>query len=64
MSTGIVKKLLITTQNKKKKAGKIAMLARNKLNSIESKISEELLNSEISREEFTIIINEKKLLLT
>ena len=64
MSTGIVKKLLITTQNKKKKPGKIAMLARNKLNSIESKISEELLNSETSHEEFTIIINEKKLLLT
>ena len=60
ISTGIVKKLLKTTQNKKKKAGKSAMLARNKLNSIGSKISEDLLNSEISHEEFTIIINEKE----
>ena len=60
ISTDIVKKLLKTRQNKKKKAGKSVMLARNKLNSTESKISEELLNSEISHEEFTIIINEKK----
>ena len=35
------------------------MLARRKLNSIESKISEELIN-EISREGFITIINEKK----
>ena len=36
MSTGIVKKLLNMTQNKKKKHNKIIMLARKKLNSIES----------------------------
>ena len=36
------------------------MLARSKLNSIESKISEELINNEISHEEFTTIINERK----
>ena len=36
------------------------MLARRKLNSIESKISEELINNEISREGFITIINEKK----
>ena len=39
MSTGIVKKLLNMTQNKKKKHNKIIMLARKKLNSIESNVS-------------------------
>ena len=36
------------------------MLAQNKLNSIKSKISEALKNSEISHEDFTTIINEQK----
>ena len=36
------------------------MLARSKLNSIESKISEVLLNSEIIHEDFMTIIKEKK----
>ena len=35
------------------------MLARRKLNSIESKISEALINNEISCENFMTIINEK-----
>ena len=35
------------------------MLARSKLNSTEREILEELLNSEISHEEFTIIDNKK-----
>ena len=59
ISTGIVKKLLKTTRNKKKH-NKIAMLARSKLNSIESKISGALINNEISDEDFMIIINEEK----
>ena len=33
------------------------MLARSKLNSIESKISEALINNEISHEDFMMIIN-------
>ena len=33
------------------------MLARRKLNSIESKISEALINNEISHEDFMAIIN-------
>ena len=33
------------------------MLARSKLNSIESKISEALINNEISHEDFMAIIN-------
>ena len=36
------------------------MLTRGKLNSIESKISEALMNNEVSHEDFTTIINEEK----
>ena len=36
------------------------MLARSKLNSLESKISEALINNEISHEDFMLIINEEK----
>ena len=36
------------------------MLARNKLNSIESKISKALADNEISQEDFQTIINEEK----
>ena len=36
------------------------MLARSKLNSIESKISEALINNEIIHEDFMTIINEEK----
>ena len=60
ITTGIVKKLLKTTRNKKKKHNKIVMLARSKWNSVESKISEPLINNEISHEDFITIINEEK----
>ena len=43
MSTGVVEKLLKTTRNRKKNHDKIVMLARSKLNSIESKTSEALI---------------------
>ena len=36
------------------------MLARRKLNSIESKISEALINNQISHEDFETIINEER----
>ena len=36
------------------------MLVRSKLNSIESKISEALINNEISHEDFMTILNEEK----
>ena len=55
-----MKKLLKTTQNKKKKHNKIGMLAKSKLNSIERKISETLANNEISHGNFMTIINEEK----
>ena len=57
LSTGLVKKLLKTTGNKKKKHNKIVMLARSKLNSKENKISEALINNEISHENFMTVIN-------
>ena len=59
INTEFVKKFLKTTINKKKKRNKIAMLARTKLNSIESKISEALINNEISHEDFMLILNEQ-----
>ena len=55
-----MKRLLKTTRNKKKKHNKTAMLARSKLNSIESKIYEALINNEISHEDFESILNEEK----
>ena len=60
ISVGIIKKLLKTTRNKNAKNNKVVMLARSKSNSIESKISEALINSEISHEDFMTIINEEK----
>ena len=37
------------------------MLARSKLNSIESQMSEALINNEISNEDFMTIINDTKI---
>ena len=58
ITTGFAKMFLKTTRNKKKKHNKIVMLARKKLNSIESEISEALTNNEI--EDLMTIINEEK----
>ena len=60
ITTGFVKKFLKTIRNKKKKHNKIVMLARSKLNSIESKISKALMDNEISHEGFETILNEEK----
>ena len=60
ITTGFVKKFLKTIRNKKKKHNENVTLARSKLNSIESKISEILINNEISHEDFMTILNEKK----
>ena len=60
LRTGLVKQLLKATRNKKKKYNKILMLARNKLNSIESKISKSLINNQVSHEDFITIINEER----
>ena len=63
ISTGIIKKLLKTTRNKKKKHNKIVMLAKSKWNSIESKISEALINNKFSHENSMTIMNEEKNIL-
>ena len=60
ISTGVVKNLLKTIQNKQKKNNKTVILAKSKLNSIERKISEALINNEINHENFTAIIDEEK----
>ena len=57
LTTGIIKKLLSITR-KKKKHDKILMLAKNKVNSIETSVSQALIDMEISHEEF--ITNLKK----
>ena len=54
------KKSLKDNRNKKKKHNKIFILTRSKLNTVKSKISEALINSEISHEDFITIINEEK----
>ena len=60
LCTGLVKKLLKATKNKKKKHNKIVVLASSKLNNIERKISEALINNQISHEDFITIINEER----
>ena len=59
LTTGIAKKLLNITRKKKKKHDKILMLAKSKLNSVETLISQALVDMEISHEEFITIFNEK-----
>ena len=60
LCTGLVTKLLKATRNKKKKHNKIVMLARSKLNSIESKISEALISNQTSQDLITIINEDRK----
>ena len=59
VTTGIIKKLLSITRNKKKKHDKILMLAKSKLNGIETLVSQALTDMEISHEEFITILKEK-----
>ena len=60
LSTGLVKKLLKTTRNNNEKHNKTVMVARSKLNGMERKISEALINNEISHEGFMKSINEER----
>ena len=59
LTTGIVKKLLNITRNKKKKHDKILMLAKSKLNSIKTLVSQALIDREISHEKIFAIFKEK-----
>ena len=58
IGTGISKSLLNVTKKRKKKHNKIIVLAKNKLNMIDTLLSSALNDSEIGHEEFTNIINE------
>ena len=60
LTTGITKKLLKATRNKKKRHNKIFMLAKSKLNNIQALISQALIDLEIIHEEFKTIVNEKE----
>ena len=60
LATGIIRKVLEITINKKKKRDKIVMPAKSKLKSIKTLISKALVDLEISHEEFKTIINEKE----
>ena len=59
LRTRITKKLLSTTKNKKKNHDKILMLSKSKLDSIETLISQALIDMEISHGEFITILKEK-----
>ena len=59
ITTGIVKKVWNIARNKKKKHDKILMLAKSKLNSIETLISQALIDMEISHEKYSTILKEK-----
>ena len=59
VTTGVFKKILNITRKKKKKHNKIITQARNKLNIIETLISQTLIDFDKSHEEFSKIIYEK-----
>ena len=60
LKTEVIKKLQSIARNKKKKHDKILMLAKGKLDSIETLISKALIDMEISDEEFNAIISKKQ----
>ena len=52
--------MLSVTRNKKKKQDKILMLAKSKLDGIETLVAQTLIDMEIIHEEFNSIISEKQ----
>ena len=60
LTTGIIKKVLKKNKRQNKKRNKILMLAKSKWNSIETLISQALIDLEISHEEFKTIADEKE----
>ena len=59
LTTGLIKKLLNITRKKKKKYDKILILAKSKLNSIETLISQALIDMNISHKEIVTILKKK-----
>ena len=60
LTTEIIKKLLKVTRKKKKKHNKTVMLAKSKLNSIETLMSQAVIDLDISHEEFKTIVSDKE----
>ena len=60
LTTGIIKKLLSITRNKKKKHDKIVMLAKGKPNSFDTLVSQALVLPGKNHEEFITILKEKE----
>ena len=60
LTTAIIKKLLKSARNKKSQHNKYVMLARSKLKSIETLISQALIDLKISHAEFKTIVNEEE----
>ena len=59
LTTGIIKKLLDMTINKKKKHDQLLMLAESRFNSIKTLVSRALGHLDINHEEFIMILKEK-----
>ena len=59
LTTGIIKKLLSITRNKKKKHDKTIMLGKSKFNSIGTLVAQGLIDVEISHKYFVTILNER-----
>ena len=60
LTTGIIKKVISITRNKKNKLDKILILAKSRLSSIETLVSQALIDMQISHEEFNVIIKENE----
>ena len=60
LSTGIIRKLQSITRNKKKNHDKIHMLAKSNFDSIETLVSQALIDMEISHKEFNAIIRQQQ----
>ena len=60
LKAGIIKTLLSITRNKKRQHDMILMLAKSELDSIETLVSQALIDMEISHEEFNGIIRGKQ----
>ena len=60
LTTQIIKKLLSKTRNKQEKHDKIFVLAKSKLNNVETLVSQALTELKISHIQFIAILNEKE----
>ena len=60
LTTGIEKKLLRITRKKKKKHNKIVLLAKSKLNNIETLIPQASIDLDTIHEEFKTVVTEKE----